>query len=60
MLHQDQAQSTHASSSIEQAPTTMQVLSLDEMRAVAGGPEIQNGGSSTVDSATATSTATGS
>ncbi len=47
MPHQDQTQSTHASSSIPQASTAMQALSLEEMRAVAGGPEIQNGGSST-------------
>ena len=41
---QDQTPSTHASSSIDQAPTAMQVLNLEEMRAVAGGPEIKNGG----------------
>ncbi len=44
MPHQDQTQSTHASSSIEQSTSAMQVLSLEEMRAVAGGPEIKNGG----------------
>ncbi len=60
MSHQDQTLSTHASSPIEQASVAMQVLSLEEMRAVAGGPEIQNGGGTTVSLVTAASTATGS
>ena len=58
MQHQDQTLSTQASST-PQAPTAMQVLSLDEMRAVAGGPEIKNGGSSTGSPATADATSTG-
>ena len=41
MSNQDQTTSTQ-----DTAPTAMQVLSLEEMRAVAGGPEIQNGGGS--------------
>ncbi len=56
----DQTPSTHASSSIDQAPTAMQVLSLEEMRAVAGGPEIKNGGGGLGSPATADSTGTGS
>jgi len=30
----------------EKAPAAMQVLNSEEMRAIVGGPEIQNGGSS--------------
>ncbi len=53
MSNQDQTTSTQ-----DTAPTAMQVLSLKEMRAVAGGPVIDNGGSSTGSPATADSTST--
>ena len=58
MQHQDQALSTHTSST-PQVSTAMQVLSLDEMRAVAGGPEITNGGSAPGIVANTNSTGTG-
>ena len=58
MQHQDQTLSTQASSTA-QAPTAMQVLSLDEMRAVAGGPEIKNGGGGFGIAPTTDSTSTG-
>ncbi len=57
---QDRILSTHATSSIEQAPAAMQVLSLEEMRAVAGGPEIKNGGGGVGSPASTDSTGTGS
>ena len=44
MPHQDQTLSKQAQPSPQQGPAAMQVLNAEEMRAVAGGPEIKNGG----------------
>jgi hypothetical protein len=47
MQGQDQSLSKQAQPSAQQAPAAMQVLNAEELRAVAGGPEIQNGGANT-------------
>ena len=60
MPRQDQTLSTQATSPTPQAPTAMQVLSLEEMRAVAGGPEIKNGGGGVNSPATDDPSGTGS
>ena len=44
MPHQHQTLSKQTQPSAQQAPTAMQVLTAREMREVAGGPVIDNGG----------------
>lgn len=44
MTNQICTASIQSQSTEQQAPTPMQVLTLDEMRAVVGGPIINNGG----------------